>query len=47
MDALKRTQEDLNKGKNTLEDMLQKLEKEQVSLTFDLYTSMRWNAVAR
>ena len=29
MDALKKTQEDLQKGKRTLEDMLQKLEREQ------------------
>lgn len=30
MDALKRTQEDLQKGKSKLEDMLEKLESEQV-----------------
>ncbi len=30
MDSLKKTQEDLQKGKQTLENMLQKLEHEQV-----------------
>lgn len=30
MDALKKTQEDLGKGKQKLEDMLAKLEREQV-----------------
>ena len=31
MEALKRTQEDLGKGKQKLEEMLAKLEREQVS----------------
>ena len=35
MDALKRTQDDLNKGKASLEDMLTRLEKEQVSTLID------------
>lgn len=30
--ALQKTQEDLQKGKQTLEDMLQKLEREQVAM---------------
>ena len=30
MDALKRTQDDLGKGKQKLEDMLERLEREQV-----------------
>ena len=30
MTALNRTQEDLQKGKNTLDEMMQKLEREQV-----------------
>ena len=31
MDALKKTQEDLQKGKQKLEEMLEKLESEQVN----------------
>ena len=34
MNALKKTQEDLQKGRQKLDDMLQRLEREQVGLDF-------------
>ena len=39
MDALKRTQEDLEKGRQTLDSMLQRLEREQVR---DYYAVVLW-----
>ena len=39
MDALKKTQEDLQKGKSTLDEMLANLEREQVCIDMlEIYT---------
>ena len=39
MNALKKTQEDLQKGRQKLDDMLQRLEREQVLTFFPLVQS--------
>ena len=47
MDALKRTQEDLQRGKDKLEQMLNNLEQEEVSRTESLTNTVSYTAVHR